>query len=373
MGTLSKIKVMHILPSLETGGMENGVVNLANRINKDRFSVGICCLQRLGSLSPRIEPGIEVLNMGQKEGKAILLPVRLAKILRNRRIDIVHTHNGYSGIYGLLAAKIAGVAVSIHGEHGLTAHSSGYRRNLMRVLCGMADKISTVSEGLKKDAQEYWHIKENKVIVLRNGVDHEKFRRMEGVDRMHFGIRRHEGDIVIGTVGRLADQKNYPLLLRALKEIDNTNVKAVFVGDGPLRPDLEMLVDSLGIRQNVFFMGERQDIPSILNVFDIFVLPSYMGEGIANCMLEAMAVGLPIISSDIDGNIEVVEDEKNGLLFESTNLKSLVEKMVTLIGSENLRKRMGDAGIKRVEHHFSIEKMVSNYERFYTEMIEEKV
>lgn len=373
----AKIHVMHILPSLETGGMENGVVNLANRIDKNKFTISICCLNGLGPLTERLQDNIKVINLNQKPGKAWILPVSLSKIFRQHTVDIIHTHNSFAGIYGILGGKLFSRCIILHGEHGMIDFMDGYRKRLKKFICSFTDRVTTVSEGLKEDVHAMWGIPEEKIVVIQNGVDREKFRKINisTIRDIKKSLNIMENEIILGTVGRLSDQKNYPFLLQAIKEIRSSDrkVKLVIVGEGPLRSELERMVDRLSIESNVIFLGERKDIPELLSIMDIFLFPAYKGEGIANVLLEAMSIGVPVVSSDIKGNIEVVENDKTGFIFPSNNLQIFINKINQLIDNSQLRSNFSTASIDRINKMFSLERMINDYEECYLKVMNFRV
>ena len=370
---MKKIRVMHLLANLNVGGMENGVVNLANHIDDSKFSMSICCLNTEGPLRGRLREDIKVFNMQQKPGKAFSLYIRLARLLMAERVDIVHTHNSYTALYGIPAARILHGPIVIHGEHGISDCTNGYRRYIKKLVLVLSHWVTTVSDGIGEDVESLWGTPSEKITVVPNGVDQEKYSRRELRTYVVNGSRKTKDGIILGAVGRLTDEKNYPLLLAAVKQVIQSvpNTRLIIIGDGPLRTVLESKARELSISGSVDFLGERTDVPELLNVMDMFILASY-SEGMANCLLEAMAVGLPVIASDIKGNIEIVVDQKTGFLFQSGDQSALVDKIIRLIGNPLLRKQFGEAGMGRVDKLFSIGKMVENYERLYAELMMRK-
>lgn len=364
--------MLHLLPTLGVGGMENGVVNLANNIDLSMFSTSICCVLSSGAMADRIRIGqARVMTLGQKAGKAFVLPLKLAYIYKKERADIIHTHNYYAGLYGIPAAKLLGIPV-VHGLHGLDYDAStGAVINAKKegMVCRMADRLSCVSASLEKTATRDFGVDPDKVSLVVNGVDFKSFsvRHQGPAARDELGIE--PDSLVIGSVGRLHYQKNYKLLLRAFAELRGYGgLKLILVGDGEERVRLSALAKDLGIHQHVVFAGQRGDIPKMLSVMDIFVLPSFL-EGMSNTILEAMCAGLPVVASATGGNPELVEDRMSGLLFESDSLDALTSRLKELITNPGLRSELGSRALNAALGRFSIKAMVERYERLYFELL----
>lgn len=371
------VKVTQIIHSLNPGGLENGIINLVNNMDDFKFENTICCLTQGGDFEKRLNKNIKVSKMFKKPGNDYQLYIKLIKYLKEIKPTIVHTRN-WAGMDGIIVAKIAGVPIIIHGEHGFEIAdliSQNRKRKFIRklVLSTMVDKIVTVSKNLKNRLINEIKIKPEKIIHIPNGVDTNKFNiyRKE-FTRKKFGFKK--GDFIIGIVARLDPIKNHKTLISAFKEIvtihPNTNL--VIVGDGSLRNKLENQTYQLGIKNKVIFMGERDDVPEILKTFDIFVLPS-LNEGMSNTILEAMATGIPVIASNVGGNPELVVDGRTGFLFPSNDVESLVQKIKTYISHPELKQKHGYNAHKRVEEKFSLDQMVRRYEELYLELVERKL
>lgn len=365
------IHIQHVILSLQPGGLENGVVNVVNGLNPSRFQSSICCLKQAGEFSSRIPPNrAQIYEMGLQSGNDYLLPLRLARLFRRTRTDIVHTRNPEAFFYGFLGAKLGGVRAVIHSEHGRTFPDKPHRRFLQRLFTRYTDKVFAVSEQLKQDLVTHVGLSAARIDVLYNGVDtNTTHGRDRSAIRRELGVR--DSDIVIGSVGRLAPVKNYAILLRAVPGLlTNHDVTVIFVGEGPERPALETLADSLQIRQQVRFLGHRNDVRALLDGMDIFVLPS-QSEGMSNTLLEAMAAGVPVVASDVGGNTEIVRDKQDGLIFPRDDLEQLRARLAILCNDSAYRKQLGRSGYARVLQAFSIQAMIARYEELYNRIFEE--
>jgi sugar transferase (PEP-CTERM/EpsH1 system associated) len=362
------LNICHVVLSLEPGGLENGVVNVVNGLNDAEFNSSICCLQRTGEFAARIRPDVKITAMGLRAGNDVRLPVRMAGMFRLGKVDIVHTRNAEAFFYGWIAARLAGVPVFIHSEHGRTFPEKSLRARVQRLMLRNVDAAFAVSERLKLDLIREIGVRSDRFEVLYNGVDLAKFRPhaiAATKDSNHPTLR-------IGSVGRLVAVKNYALLLKAFVRLPKAlRCKLVLVGDGPERPLLEQLASTLHIADRVEFAGHRDDVGQLLHSIDIFVLPS-LSEGMSNTLLEAMAAGLPVLASDVGGNREIIEHEHNGLIFRSEDVEGAANQLARLVADADLRMALGIAAAERVRNKFSITAMLQGYEALYRRVWNQK-
>jgi len=355
------LHVCHVLLSLKPGGLENGVVNVVNGLDPADFRSSVCCLQQAGEFAARMRGTTEIVAMGLQPGNDWRLPLRLARLLRALRVDIVHTRNAEPFFYGIVAARLAGVPVVIHSEHGRTFPEKPLRARVQRFLLSGANAAFCVSERLKQDLVRELGVSPARFEVIHNGVDIERFRSAPGT-----GDRRlSAADVVIGSVGRLAPVKNYPLLLRAMARLPALPPsRLLLVGDGPEGPSLQALAAELGLADRVHFAGHRDDVAQALREMDVFVLPS-TSEGMSNTLLEAMAAGVAAVASDAGGNGEIIVPEVSGLLFPSADVAALAAQLGRLISDPGLRGKLARAAATRVKVEFSIDAMIRRYEQLY--------
>lgn len=363
-----RIHIQHVLLSLQPGGLENGVVNIVNGLDPSRFRSSLCCLQGAGGFVSRVRaPDVSIHEMGLGRGNDYRLPWRLAQLFRRSRPDIVHTRNPEAFFYGFLGAKLAGVRALVHSEHGRIFPDKWHRLWAQRLFSRYTTTVFAVSEQLKRDLVRKVGLPEARIEVLYNGVD---LSRCVPIDResMRWRLGAGVGDIVIGSVGRLAPVKNYSLLLHAVQGlVAAVGIIVVLVGDGPERTALMAIAQELGLGERVHFLGHRDDVFELLAAMDVFVLPS-VSEGMSNTLLEAMAAGVPVVASDVGGNPEIVRDGVDGLLFPTADMVALRERLQKLCVDLHLRECLGKAGRERVLEGFSIEAMIARYERLYQQV-----
>ena len=367
------IRVLHVLLSLEPGGLENGVVNVINRLDPARFESSVCCLKRAGEFARRIEdPRVVVHEMDWRGGNDPRLALRLAALLRRTRPHVVHTRNAEPFFYGFPAAKLARVPALVHSEHGRAFDDRPSRFAVQRWMSRHTDAIFAVSGQLKADLVRHVGLPDAAIEVLHNGVDLSRFdatgrASADAPERSRAALRRSwgvpDGTLVVGSVGRLAAVKNYSLLVRAAAS-SGLDVHLVFAGEGPERASLTALADSLGIAARMHLLGHCNDVDRVLGALDVFVLPSF-SEGMSNTLLEAMAAGVPPIASAVGGNGEIVRDGVDGRLFASDDEAGLAACLVALCRDDAQRSRLAAAARERVHATFDIRRMIERYEQLY--------
>lgn len=357
------VKVMHVVLSLECGGLENIAIELASGLDDREFSSSICCINKHGELADMAgQRGIKLFCLDKKAGFSMYTIIKLAWLLKREKIHIVHSHNPGAMIYAAIAARIARIPVVINTRHG---------RNIKivnRYVWAMNDSIVSISKDAQNRLLEYNHINPKLARVIYNGI---KIHVPESKRKQIKGIA--EGDMVVATVGRLVPDKDYFTLLDAFAQTIKIfkNAKLLFVGDGVLRQELESYCADLGLKNNVIFLGFRQDVAELLGCADIFVLSS-LTEGISLALLEAMSAGLPVVATDVGGNPEVVANGDSGFLVPARNPEMMAEKIATLLLNSGLAHSMGETGRHIVETSFSLERMLNDYKDLYLEIMSDK-
>lgn len=360
---------MHLIHQLNAGGMENGVVNIANHIDRSKFDLSICVFKAGGKLKAKLKPDTRVFELEKRHGNDLTLPFQIRKLIKEWRPDILHTHAWGTLIEGLLASINSGVAVKIHGEHG-TIQDAPAQLTAQRFVWRFFDQVLSVSVNHKTKIADSIGFPESRIKVIDNGVDTTRFKPLsESADKDRSSQEKKQ--IVIGTVGRLVPVKNQQLLVNAFERIQKRHQKLqlVFIGDGPLRSELQSLTSDLKISDKVAFMGERDDIPECLRKMDIFVLPSF-SEGMSNTILEAMSSGLSVVATDVGDNARLVQNNETGFITASDCIDSLEKALETLIREPDKRTAFGKNGRTRIENHFSIHSMVQNYQSLYRTLME---
>lgn len=365
------IKIVHVLHSFDVGGLENGVVNLINHLDWEKYNHIICCVTKSGRLADRIKrKDVEIIEMGKTAGRDLSLPFRLAGLFRRVKPDLVHTRN-WGTIDGIVGGWLSHVPFMVHGEHGRTMleiNGTNHRRKIIRqLLSPLVDYFITVSQELCGWLKNCIGIDEHKIITIYNGVDLNKFRAVPDKNIVRDQLGLQQGEFLIGTVGRLDPVKDHASLIHALANLipKYPALKVLVVGNGPCDGQLRELTRMLGLSNHVIFLGERENVLPILQSIDIFVLPS-ISEGMSNTILEAMAVGLPVIATRVGGNPELVIDCGTGILIPSQDVSAMSGAIQFYLMQPSMIYQHGVAARRRVEQEFSLDKMVRAYDRFYT-------
>jgi sugar transferase (PEP-CTERM/EpsH1 system associated) len=381
-GTQGAPLVAHVIYRLDVGGLENGLVNLINRIPAERFRHAIICLTESSAFRQRIQRGdVPVFTLKKPSGNSPVTLYKLWRLLMQLRPDIVHTRN-LGALEGNLPAALAGVPVRIHGEHGRDIDDldgRNTRRQIMRRLFKpFVDHYIAVSRDLESYLQQKVGVLPSRVAQIYNGVDSERFHpageRREEVPCTGFA---GTGDFVIGTVGRMQDVKDQLTLARAFVRLvqgiprAEQRLRLVMIGDGPLREKVRVLLANAGVEQFAWLPGERNDVPRIMRSFDLFVLPS-LAEGISNTILEAMASGLPVLATAVGGNPELIEPGVTGTLVPRNDAESMARAMRAYVESAELCRRQGSEARRTVERRFGMQAMVNAYMAVYDRLLARK-
>ena len=374
------IHISHLVTDFGVGGLENGIVNLMNHMDRDIFKFSVCIFNptfnlEMATLRHRVKrDDVRYYTLNKRHGNDWKLLRKSAKIFKQTHVDVVHTHSWATYLEGLIAAMFARVPVTIHGEHGTVFFDKFRRRYAYRIAAPFTDQFLTVSRELARLLEHEVGVSPQKVRTIINGVDTSKFQpKIATRHRLRKVLDLNEKEVVIGSVGRLVPIKDYPTFLHAFEYVvrEQPHVFGLLIGDGPLRVELEERVNELGIQSRFRFLGERDNVFEWLNTFDIFVLPS-LHEGISNTILEAMATELPIVATRVGGTPEIVDDRVNGLLVPAQNAKALADALIQLVQNEALRRQFGEASLNRVIADFSLQRMVKEYEELYLQLVEQK-
>ena len=370
--------VAHVLYRFDTGGLENGVVNLINHMSAKAYRHAIIALTEIADFKQRIRrEDVQYIALGKPSGHALWIYPRLYRLFRELKPAIVHTRN-LAALECAIPAWAAGVSVRIHGEHGRDVGdfdgSNKKYQWIRRLYSPFVKHYIALSRDLAHYLTHPVGIHTERVSQIHNGVDAERF---------HPAIQRQNiagcpftdpGLWLAGTVGRMQTVKDQTTLARAFVlalQMDpalRERLRLVMIGDGPLRGECLAILQAGGVADLAWLPGERDDIPEIMRGLDCFILPS-LGEGISNTILEAMASGLPVIATTVGGNVELVEEGVSGALVQAAAPSALAGCIVDLAQHPENARLMGLAGRRLVEERYSMAAMVASYQRLYDRML----
>jgi sugar transferase (PEP-CTERM/EpsH1 system associated) len=367
------LRVVHVVNALELAGMEFGVIKVANRLDPERVRAGIVCLTYQAATTRTVTaPHVRVVALGVDPRRNWRLILSLARVFRSERAQVVHTHNWQTYLYAVLGARLAGVPVVVHGEHGRdTQASAGLRLLLKRAAAPLVTRFVAVSQHLGSEFIHDWRIAPERLTVIPNGVDLDTFRLDTPAEDLRRSLGLTSEHRVISNVGGLRKVKDHPTLIRAFARVHagHPETRLVIVGSdrGPgLKEELVGLADSLHVTPAVLFAGVRHDIAAVLALTDVYVNSSTF-EGMSNTILEAMAMGRPVVATAVGGNAELVVEGETGFLTPAGDDARMAERIEALLADDRLRAAMGRAARTRIERHHRMERMVSTYSDLYEE------
>jgi glycosyltransferase involved in cell wall biosynthesis len=386
---MTRIRILHPITRLIVGGAQENTMLTAALLDLDRYAVDVISGPQTGSegslieevrargIPLTIEPTLVREINPLKDLKAFFA---LYRHIRRGRYTIVHTHSSKAGVLGRWAAHLAGVPVIVHTVHGWGHHDRQHllvRRFyilLEQITQHITDKLIVVSPLNTEKGLADGIGTPDKYVTIRSGIELDRFQhptRLREAVRAELGIPSAAS--VVGTVTRLSAQKaplDFVAAAAAVAE-QCPDVHFVIVGDGPLRADVEARVAALGLTERVHLTGLRRDVPDLMYSFDIFALSS-LWEGLPRVLPQAMAAGLPIVATAVDGNAEAVTDGVNGLLTPPGDPQAMASALLRLLEEPALARKMGETGRAGAEE-FSARKMVSDIAALYEALLAEHV
>ena len=372
-------RIVHVLYRLDTGGMENILVTLINQTSQ-RYRHAVICLGEYSAFRERIaDPDVPCVALHKKPGKDWGCYFRLWRTLTAFKADLVQTYN-IGAIDAAPIARLAGVHRVAHAEHGRDVSDpqgeSRKYRYLRRGLSSCIDRFIAVSRDLEDWLITKVGIPRSHIVRIANGIDTTQFHiaASESKKRRLLGVFAPTGTLLLGTVGRLDAVKDHAGLITAFKYLCESlpqvcdRLRLVIIGEGPQRAALEAQITNLGFSGQVMLLGNRSDVASLLTECDIFVLSS-VAEGMPVTLLESMAVGLPVVATNVGGVSDVVVSGITGMLVPMGDPQALAKALSGYVLDNDLRTRHGAAGRERIEVEFNLARMVSAYTTLYDDLL----
>lgn len=367
---MRKTNVLHLINELEPAGAETLLLNTVRHFDKEKFSLTIAYFLGPGTLAPEMRhAGAEVVDFSRGGKVDPLFLARLINFVWENDIDIIHTHLIQASLIGRFVANLLGVRPLLSTRHfGYDHKETGIMRRLERLSAPMDSLILAVSEPVRDYVVFKEGCRSERVEVLHNAIDTRLFKMRRSSD----AATGNPKTPVIGAVGRLHPQKGYDTLLegalRVLREMPSSRFK--IVGEGELLKPLQRRAEQLGISEAVGFMGQRPpaEIPDILAGFDVFVQTSNW-EAFGIAIVEAMACGLPVVATNVEGVVDIIDDGVDGLLIPPKDPRALADRILRLLCDPELRRRIGAAARRKVEANFDIREMTARMARIYQELL----
>ena len=355
------------ITDLDSGGAEQALVQIVTRLDRGEWSPRVFCLSGEGELANVLrDAGVPVTCFGATRWSHFGVLLRLKRELKQMQPVVLQTFLYHANILGRIAGRMANVPVILSGIR-VAERRSRFRLWLDRVTERWVSRHICVSEDVATFSIEVGGLSRDKVVVIPNGVDFDRFAKAEPADRAEFGME--SCDRLFLFVGRLDPQKGILLLLEAFAELTSTHsdVRLLIVGDGPLRADVERFVDSAGLHSRVHLTGRRDDVPQIMKAVDCFVLPS-LWEGMPNVVLEAMAACIPVIATAVEGCGELIENGKTGRLIPPDNRDALVSALRDSLASVDAAQSMEKRAQVVVSESFTWISVSARYQQTYRDL-----
>jgi len=380
------IKVLHIITRLIKGGAQENTLLTVLGLREKGYDVMLAS-------GPTHGPEGEIESLARKMGvNLVVIPelirephpwkdlisfIKIYNLIRMQRFDIVHTHTSKAGIIGRLAAKFAGTAAIVHTPHGHIFHSyfgplkTRLFYNLEVVFARFCDKIITLTDKCKEEHIKFRVAPEDKFVTIHSGISLERFRNDSfDVDGIKAGLNIPLNYRVVGTVVRIEPVKGVKHFVDSARLVLDSvpDVHFLVVGDGSQRSILQQRTRDLGIDRNVTFTGIRDDVPELISIMDVFVLPS-LNEGMGRVLVEAGVMSKPVVATRVSGIPELVQDRLTGILVEPKNTQELAGGIIELLSDAEKARKMGENARLRMAENFSDKRMMEKIEKLYKELL----
>lgn len=377
---MNPIKVLHIAESAGWAGGEVYLLTVAKAVDGQRFDLAFVLPER-GPLMERLRARgaqVHLIPLAKRLFNASAF-LALVRLFRQEQPAIVQSHGARSNVYTKLAGRLAGVRVIVSTVHNslFDFDVSPLRKRLYvlaeRLTSPLADRIVAVSSAIATDLVHRYGIRTDRIVTIQNGIDANAFSPKRAPSAVLKELGLNGDSRLIGLAARMTPQKGHHDLLRALRLLlpQFPHLRCLLIGDGPLRRSLEREAVALDVSSRCVFTGVRYDVADLLNVVDVAVLPS-CSEGLPFALLEAMALGKPIVATQVGGNPEVVENGRTGLLVPPRDPKVLAEAIAFLLDRPAAAAEMGERGRVRVRERFACDRMIRSLENVYAELLHEK-
>lgn len=370
----NKITILYLIDRLRGfGGTEKHLFQLIKKLDRKKFATIVCPLRF----------DADFLKIFEEEGaKVICLPLKriygisgikqaakLYQIIKKYKVDIVQSFNVDSDIYGTIIAKLAGASVMISSRRDLGTYRKNRQLRVLELTNRYVSHFLAVCDEVALVTAETENVPREAITTIYNGIEKENLAKVDpsksAILRKKFNIRPN--DFVVGNVSHFRPEKGHGVFFDAIRQLraQIPNLRVILVGDGPLRPGFQRDIENEGLASRVFFAGYVTDVVNYLALMDVCCLTPVSNEGFSNALLEQMALGMPVIATDIGGNREAIEHGISGLVVPPNDAKALADAMKELYCDVEKRKAMGIHARDRVLANFTIENMIRRMEDFY--------
>jgi len=353
------MRVLHVVHSFDLSGRTRFIHDLSRGLAGWGFSFGVVSLTRPAKYRP---DDLECVELGKTEGVSLGIALKLARLARQQRAAVLHSHGRGVLVYAVGAKMLGSALRLVHTIHRSDGDRISRYPSVATWLLRRVDSLVSVSEAAAAEFERVNCWPRSRIRTVYNGID---LNRFDGV--------RHQrdprpGEPVIGMVANLTADKDHPTLLRAFAQVlaKQPRARLLLIGDGPCAEELKSLSKALGIGERVAFLGRRTDIPSLLSTLDLFAYATRT-EGLGLAIMEAMAAGVPVVASAVGGILEIVTDGVTGRLFPAGDAARMCDAMLAALSDPTGSRLMAERAMAAARERFSIERMCAEYARIYTE------
>jgi glycosyltransferase involved in cell wall biosynthesis len=370
------IRVVYCIDNMQLGGTELNAVRTAERLDRSRFSVSVVCLRDTGPLMERYAAAgipVHAFPMSSLWGySALRQGLRLWRLLRAQRAEVVHSHDAYTSVYGTLWARLAGVRGVIASRRSWhSPHLQGRIMQANRLAYRIADRVIGNSPSVARLVETEGGVPSSRVVTIPNFLDAQAFDAIPAEERARLfrALAVPDDAFVVGIVARLTPVKDHGTLLRAIAILRTRipQLHAILVGDGPERERVVALSAELGVSDIVHLAGEQPPVPNLHGLFDVSVLSS-TSEAFPNSILEAMAASRPVVATDVGGNADAVREGLTGLLVPAASPEALADAIGRLYADPSLRTALGTAGRAAALSGYGASAVIAQVESLYQEL-----
>ena len=373
-----RIKVMLLITELAYGGTPRVVQRLAEGLDPGRFEATVTSLLPKRDIAWELEEkGFRVHSLGIESKLSLKAVWDLKRLLWEEKVDLLHAFNYHANLIGRLVGRLLSrVPVVIVSERSVESEKRRRRVLIDRLTFQLADCWSVNAQAVKEQLTKRERVDPTRIRVISSGVDLKAFSPRDPSPDWLQRLGIHPGDFTLVSVGRLDPYKGQEDLLQALSRLQGLGkgrrLKLILVGDGRFREKLQQMATSLGLADSVSFVGAIPHVAEALACADLFALPS-TEEGLPGAVLEAMAMAKPVVATAVGGTPEAVKDGITGILVPSRDPEALAKAIEALLQDPDQARAMGQAGRRRIEEHFPVERMVAETEQLYEELIRDKL
>ena len=365
--TTRRIKVVHLVTSLEVGGAQHNMLLGLPRLDPERYEHILVSIMNRMQMEPQFRQlGIEVHSLGLSKKTDLAVALRLGALLKKLRPDILHTYLIHGNVLGRIVGRLVGVSTIIGSE--LTIGQAGTIGKLLTKLTNpLTDAVEVNSETGGKAVVADLGVPKNKIEVILPGLDLDAFSRTDNRSKIRTEIGVSDDQHLILFVGRLRPVKGpeYGIRAFAIAASQNPKLHLALAGEGEQRSFLKNLTKELGIEENITFLGARNDLPDVLSAADIILMPS-IAEGFPRVANEAMAASKPIVATRVGGIPEAIIDNVTGLLVESKEIDTMSDAIIRVSSDTELQQRLGNTARQHAELHYSAASYVSRLDDMYS-------